>query len=281
MPHKTRTIADESKEVENPTSLMVKNIPCRFAQEDVLEAINGLGFENDYDFFYMPMRPPFTKPHSYGYAFINFVTSEKARLFERTLEEGQIVLRKSSKPLAVALAHLQGKDSLSSHFKGTCVAKAAWGPKFEGDAGADDGAAASKKTRKASSKKTCQQQEAASLAPGKADSLQCEYSLGQSLGYLQRLAAKSEQFSPLSAACSTRTSISLSTGWSSDSDASERDVDGLAGMKPPGIFSTVPQFPLLAPAPPIYGGVSTSRLGLSDPLYIPVDTAYFSDCYTA
>merc|ERR1719409_2387693 len=116
---------------------MIKSLPCRCAQEDVLEAIHALGFADDYDFFYMPMRPPFTKPQNYGYAFINFINEEKSLAFQNRLAESEVPIRRSSivyKKLSVAPAHLQGADSHAEHFKGTSVVRTTWGPKMKDDA---------------------------------------------------------------------------------------------------------------------------------------------------
>ena len=36
------------------TSLMIRHIPCRLAEEEILEEINSAGFRELYDFFYVP-----------------------------------------------------------------------------------------------------------------------------------------------------------------------------------------------------------------------------------
>lgn len=131
MSYKTRTIEDESANVEVPTSLMLKNLPCRAAQQDILDAIDALGFERDYDFFYMPMRPPFTKPQNYGYAFINFFSVERSLAFQMRLLERHVVIKhgiEHNKKMKWLPARLQGRESLVGHFKDTNAVKAIWGP---------------------------------------------------------------------------------------------------------------------------------------------------------
>jgi hypothetical protein len=52
------------------TTLMIKNIPNKYDQEMLLEAIN-LNFKGSYDFFYLPID--FKNKCNVGYAFINFI----------------------------------------------------------------------------------------------------------------------------------------------------------------------------------------------------------------
>lgn len=61
------------------TTVMLRDIPCRCTQQDLLSTINEKGFQGKYDFFYLPID--FRKRCSMGYAFINFSTSKWAREF--------------------------------------------------------------------------------------------------------------------------------------------------------------------------------------------------------
>jgi len=55
---------------EKRTTLMIKNIPNKYDQDSLLEAIN-VNFVGLYDFFYLPMD--FKNKCNVGYAFINFI----------------------------------------------------------------------------------------------------------------------------------------------------------------------------------------------------------------
>eukprot|EP00929_Paragymnodinium_shiwhaense_P077901 TRINITY_DN4023_c0_g1_i1.p1 TRINITY_DN4023_c0_g1~~TRINITY_DN4023_c0_g1_i1.p1 ORF type:complete len:362 (+),score=87.70 TRINITY_DN4023_c0_g1_i1:117-1202(+) len=131
MAYRQEVLAPEA--VEEPTALMIRNLPARSSQQEVLDAIHKLGFEGDYDFFYLPMRLPFERQQNHGYAFINFVTPKKAADFIAKVSETEIVLRSSLKVLSVVPAHLQGKDSLVKHFKNRSVSRTCWAPIFKGD----------------------------------------------------------------------------------------------------------------------------------------------------
>lgn len=57
-------------EILGLTTLMIKNIPMKFMQQDVLQLINP-NFHGKYDYFYLPMD--LKTQSSVGYAFINFI----------------------------------------------------------------------------------------------------------------------------------------------------------------------------------------------------------------
>merc|ERR1712217_910075 len=53
-----------------PTTIMIRNIPNRYTQQQVMMELDSLGFAESYDFFYAPMDKQ-TKC-TVGYAFVNF-----------------------------------------------------------------------------------------------------------------------------------------------------------------------------------------------------------------
>ena len=60
-----------TRELEDLHTVMIKNIPCRCSAEEVLRAVDSLGFAGTYDFFYLPMNR--RHKQGIGYGFINFI----------------------------------------------------------------------------------------------------------------------------------------------------------------------------------------------------------------
>jgi RNA recognition motif-containing protein len=59
------------------TTVMIRNIPCKYTQEYVMEEVSTV--TPNYDFLYMP--PARRDGGSKGYAFVNFGDAESAALF--------------------------------------------------------------------------------------------------------------------------------------------------------------------------------------------------------
>merc|ERR1719482_1973059 len=75
------SIADIAKDNEVPeeskTTVMIRNIPCRYAQDELIAEITMLDLP--FNFLYLP--PSRHSGGNLGYAFVNFVEPEMAELF--------------------------------------------------------------------------------------------------------------------------------------------------------------------------------------------------------
>jgi len=89
---------------EGVRTLMVKNIPCRCSQDEVLDCVHALGFKGKYSTFHMPGR---SKRQNFGYAFIDFHSSVDALRFYDKMSGICIGGRKSQKRIVVAPADVQ------------------------------------------------------------------------------------------------------------------------------------------------------------------------------
>ncbi|CAE7309152.1 ML4 [Symbiodinium natans] len=70
----------ELPQTDRPMStVMLRNIPCRYTQGSLMQEVDQMGFEGFYDFFYLPMDT--RNKNSVGYAFINFKDSMDAERF--------------------------------------------------------------------------------------------------------------------------------------------------------------------------------------------------------
>lgn len=110
------------------TTMMLKNIPCRKSQEEVMLHIDGKGFSNRYDFFYLPRDVKFRA--NLGYAFINFLTPEDASGFENEMNGYRFTGSGSTKACAVVPAHVQGLLNNLAAFKRTEVMRSSRKPYF-------------------------------------------------------------------------------------------------------------------------------------------------------
>jgi len=103
------------------TTLMVRNIPNVYTRSMLIEELDGLGFEGDYDFIYLPIDK--STQWNVGYAFVNFKTPEAARrcvtdvadyTFDR-FEHG------SRKVAQISVAHIQGLEKNLEYYSKTAV----------------------------------------------------------------------------------------------------------------------------------------------------------------
>jgi hypothetical protein len=59
---------------DHRATLMIKNIPNKYSQKGLMQAINDAGFFGKYDFFYLPID--FKNCCNVGYAFINMASTD-------------------------------------------------------------------------------------------------------------------------------------------------------------------------------------------------------------
>mmetsp|Transcript_41817 Transcript_41817/g.77700 ORF Transcript_41817/g.77700 Transcript_41817/m.77700 type:complete len:653 (+) Transcript_41817:54-2012(+) len=110
------------------TTMMLKNIPCRKSQEEVMLTIDEEGFGGRYDFFYLPRDVKFRA--NLGYAFINFVTPEDAAEFQNKMDGYRFPNSGSAKACIVVPAHVQGALNNLQAFKRTEVMRSNRKPFF-------------------------------------------------------------------------------------------------------------------------------------------------------
>lgn len=96
----------EEEEDLDPT-LMLCNIPCRFNNDDIAEAIDSVGFAGLHDFVNVPGRAG-RRCGNIGYAFVHFKTPEIAAEFAEVFQGYQFKGTSSKKRCEVKSAHMQG-----------------------------------------------------------------------------------------------------------------------------------------------------------------------------
>jgi len=99
---------------DSRTTVMVKNIPNKYTQRNLLDLIDA-SYAGAYDFFYLPID--FKNKCNLGYAFINFRQSSSIGPFFREFDQNRWERFNSDKICVVTYARIQGKQALVSHFR--------------------------------------------------------------------------------------------------------------------------------------------------------------------
>lgn len=104
--------------LDTRTTIMIKNIPNKYTQAMLLQAID-VNQADTYDFFYMPID--FKNKCNVGYAFINFLSHSQIPDFYSEFEGKRWERFNSEKICALAYARIQGKVALIQHFQSSSV----------------------------------------------------------------------------------------------------------------------------------------------------------------
>ncbi|OJT09286.1 Meiosis protein mei2 [Trametes pubescens] len=115
--------------VDTRTTVMIKNIPNKMSDKDLLNFINRV-CPRRIDFMYL--RMDFQNGCNVGYAFVNFITVQDLLHFARTQLGVKWNMYSSEKVLQMCYATYQGKESLVEKFKNSCIMdeREAWRPKI-------------------------------------------------------------------------------------------------------------------------------------------------------
>jgi hypothetical protein len=121
----------EEIEWEDRTTVMVRNIPSCYSQQELLVELDGRGWRGTYDFFYLPFD--MTKKANMGYCFMNFKDPSLAEACHVALDGAQLARGKGRKRLQVVPAVTQGYEKNAEHFQHSAVLnhhRAEHGPVF-------------------------------------------------------------------------------------------------------------------------------------------------------
>lgn len=108
-------LSDESSAVGTlVTTLMIRNIPNRYTQADLLDELTLLGFGGTIDFLYMPLDRG--SKANVGYAFVNFLAVKAAFECREALHGYKFTRHGKDKVAIVSAAHLQGFAANLDHY---------------------------------------------------------------------------------------------------------------------------------------------------------------------
>eukprot|EP00929_Paragymnodinium_shiwhaense_P102556 TRINITY_DN6575_c0_g1_i2.p1 TRINITY_DN6575_c0_g1~~TRINITY_DN6575_c0_g1_i2.p1 ORF type:complete len:246 (+),score=38.06 TRINITY_DN6575_c0_g1_i2:105-842(+) len=117
------------------TTVMLKNLPSRCQRDEICKEVDARGFENAYDFLYLPVRDLHkTKSQNCGFAFINFLQADIAHNFYNLVEAGLLEVRQ--RKITVAIAETQGLADLRKRLRGSKVSKSHATPFLKASSGA-------------------------------------------------------------------------------------------------------------------------------------------------
>uniref|UniRef100_A0A7S4WH45 Mei2-like C-terminal RNA recognition motif domain-containing protein n=1 Tax=Alexandrium monilatum TaxID=311494 RepID=A0A7S4WH45_9DINO len=98
----------------NCTTVMLRNVPCKYTQRKLLREVNSDGFLGRYDFVYLPMDP--RRRANRGFAFFNLLSSEVATEFYNKYHSKRLRVFTADTDLEVLPADIQGYEANAEHY---------------------------------------------------------------------------------------------------------------------------------------------------------------------
>jgi len=101
---------------KSATTLMLRNIPNKYCQREMLEDLEASGFcaGEHMDFFYLPIDP--LTGANLGYAFINMQSKELTEKFRLKIDQTQLPRHLTRKVVEVGLASVQGFEENRKYY---------------------------------------------------------------------------------------------------------------------------------------------------------------------
>lgn len=100
---------------------MIRNIPNRYSQRDLIAELEDLGFGGKFNFLYIPLDKGTMA--NVGYAFVNFIDKEWAKNCMDAFHDYRFKRHRktSGKIASVSAAHLQGLEANLAHYERAVV----------------------------------------------------------------------------------------------------------------------------------------------------------------
>lgn len=121
---KNFNLAEEFTKAEHegpPTTMMIRNIPNRYTQRELIRELESLGFGGTFDFLYVPIDKG--TMCNVGYAFVNFVDHHHASRCMTVFENYSFAKHRKArgKIATVSVAHIQGLEANIRHYENATV----------------------------------------------------------------------------------------------------------------------------------------------------------------
>lgn len=118
---KTVNLQEQHEGQQEITTLMIRNIPNRYSQRDLIAELEDLGFGGKFNFLYIPLDKGTMA--NVGYAFVNFIDKEWAKNCMDAFHDYRFKRHRktSGKIASVSAAHLQGLEANLAHYERAVV----------------------------------------------------------------------------------------------------------------------------------------------------------------
>jgi len=110
------------KKKDPPTTLMIRNLPNRYTQRELISELEDLGFAGTFDFLYIPLDKGTMS--NVGYAFVNFVEPSWAQKCISAFQGYRFKQHRkemAGKMAAISVAHIQGLEANLAHYEKAAV----------------------------------------------------------------------------------------------------------------------------------------------------------------
>jgi len=110
-----------SHQNQPPTTLMIRHIPNRYTQRQLITELEDLGFAGSFNFLYLPLDKGTLA--NVGYAFVNFLEPSWADRCVAVFQDYSFRChrRHTRKVAAVSVAHIQGLEANLAHYESAAV----------------------------------------------------------------------------------------------------------------------------------------------------------------
>jgi len=116
---------EDVEDLEDSTSLMICNIPCRVTQRQLVATVEALGFKDKYDYLYIP-RAHGGSSSSIGYGFINMLDEKDVPNFIQAITGYRFEGTYSMKRCEVRRARIQGLMQNAEQFPTSRQKRSRW-----------------------------------------------------------------------------------------------------------------------------------------------------------
>lgn len=110
---------------ESATTMMIRNLPNRYTQRELISELEDLGFAGTFDFLYLPLDKG--TMYNVGYAFVNFVEPDWAQRCIAAFQNYRFKQHRRmmvGRMAAVSVAHIQGLEANLAHYEKAAVSSA-------------------------------------------------------------------------------------------------------------------------------------------------------------